>query len=67
MTTKLIHPFLVIFLLFSVSYGCDQSSDDLDRLCDLTNPLFRMNLLKDAMNRLQNKYDIGNGLAVFGI
>lgn len=67
MTTKLIHPFLVSFLLFSVCYECDQSSDDLDRLCDLTNPLFRLNLLNDAMKRLQNKYDIGNGLAVFGI
>ena len=67
MTTKLIHPFLVILLIFSACYECDQSSEDLDRLCDLTNPLFRMRLLRDAMNGLRTKYDIGDGLVIFGL
>ena len=44
-----------------------QSPLDFDRLCNLTEPVFRMNLLGDAMNRLQDKYDIESGFASFGV
>lgn len=67
MSTKLIYPFLGILLLFSACHESDQSYVNLDRLCDVTIPVFRMKLLKDAMSRLQTKYDIANGLAVFGL
>lgn len=60
--------FLRISLLLAACHGGVQlthSHLNFDQLCHLTRPVFRMTLLKDVMDQLQQKYNIHSGYAVF--
>ena len=61
MLQQCVHHFLRFAAFRSVLSGNAQSSLDLDRLCDLTNPEHRSKVLEEVENLLKDKYHIAHG------
>lgn len=55
-----------LLLLLAACLEYLEAGLDLNEVCHLTKPEFRMRVLQKVMDRIQDEYDIANGVAIFG-